>query len=99
AVGLAVCGLGIGLVPGIRAGVEQAAARFVDRTGYAATVLRGSEPHSSAVSGVSPTLLDVALGLGTTPAAVALAWLSLAPPRPALHRVGRATGSSIRALG
>jgi multicomponent Na+:H+ antiporter subunit D len=96
--GLAGAGLGIGLVPGLRAAVEEAAARFVDRAGYAATVLSDRRPAEAGETVLAPGFADVAIGLLTTAAAVGLAYLALAPPRPGLHRVGVAAGRAIGGL-
>jgi multicomponent Na+:H+ antiporter subunit D len=96
--GLAGAGLGIGLVPGLRAAVEEAAARFVDRAGYAATVLSDRRPAEAGETVLAPGFADVVFGLLTTAAAVGLAYLALAPPRPGLHRVGVAAGRAIGGL-
>ena len=96
--GLSVAGLGIGLVPGLRDAVGGAAARFVDGHGYAATVLRGRRPEDLADLAVSPGFSDVLLGLVTAGAAVGLAYLALAAPRPGLHRVGVSAGRAIAGL-
>src|SRR5581483_7955214 len=42
---LLACGALVSLVPGLAPRAEQGAARFVDRAGYAATVLDGRAPH------------------------------------------------------
>jgi multicomponent Na+:H+ antiporter subunit D len=96
--GLAAGGFAIGLVPGLRAAVGEAAARFVDRAGYAATVLHGRPSSSAADVAVAPGLTDVLLGLFTATLAVGLAGLALAAPRPGLHRVGEAAGRAIAGL-
>jgi multicomponent Na+:H+ antiporter subunit D len=98
ALALAAGGLFIGLVPGLRDSVERAAARFVDRAGYAETVLHGHASRSSDVAAASPSALDVGLGGLTVGAAVGLAWLALAPARPGLHRIGVVAGAGLGRL-
>jgi multicomponent Na+:H+ antiporter subunit D len=98
ALGLAAGGLAAGLVPGLRDAVAEAAARFVDRAGYTAAVLQGGGPGEVHAEAVQPGILDVGLGLLTAAGAIGLAYLSLAPPRPRLHRIGVAAGSVIRRL-
>lgn len=98
ALGLAAGGLVAGLVPGLRDAVAEAAARFVDRAGYTAAVLQGGGPGEVHAEAVQPGILDVGLGLLTAAGAIGLAYLSLAPPRPRLHRIGVAAGSVIRRL-
>jgi multicomponent Na+:H+ antiporter subunit D len=95
ALALAIGGLGLGFVPGLRAAVERAAGPFLDRAGYAATVLHGQAVRQSGATDIAPSLGDVLLGLLTAAAACALAYLSLAPQAPRLHRVGLAAGRSI----
>ena len=98
ALGLAAGGLVVGLVPGLREAVAEAAARFVDRAGYTAAVLQGGGPGEVNAEAVQPGILDVGLGLLTAAGAIGLAYLSLAPPRPRLHRIGVAAGSVIGRL-
>ena len=95
ALALAIGGLGIGLVPGLRAAFEHAAQPFVDRAGYAATVLHGHVVREGGAATLAPGLSDVLVGLVTAAGACALAYLSLAPARPGLHRLGLATGRAI----
>jgi multicomponent Na+:H+ antiporter subunit D len=96
ALALAIGGLGIGLVPGVRAAFEGAGEPFVDRAGYAATVLHGELAHRGGTSiGLAPGLSDVLLGFLTAACACGLAYVSLAPARDRLHRVGLATGRAI----
>jgi multicomponent Na+:H+ antiporter subunit D len=95
ALALAVGGLGIGLVPGLRTAFEHAGQPFVDRAGYAATVLHGHVVHESGAATLAPGLSDVLVGIATVTGACVLAYLSLAPARPRLHRLGLATGRAI----
>jgi multicomponent Na+:H+ antiporter subunit D len=95
ALALGAAGLGIGLVPGLRASFESAGAPFVDRAGYAATVLHGEVVRHGGALSLAPGALDVLVGVATAACACGLAYLSLAPPRPRLHRVGVASGRVI----
>jgi multicomponent Na+:H+ antiporter subunit D len=95
ALALAVGGLGIGFVPGLRASFEGAGQPFVDRAGYAATVLHGEAMREGGALSLAPSLSDVLVGIFTAACACGLAYLSLAPPRPRLHRLGLATGRAI----
>jgi multicomponent Na+:H+ antiporter subunit D len=92
---LAAGGLGIGFVPGLRAAFEHASQPFVDRAGYAATVLHGQVVREGGGTVAGPGLSDVLMGLLTAAGACALAYLSLAPARPRLHRLGVAAGRAI----
>ena len=92
---LAAGGLGIGLLPGLRAAFEHAGQPFVDRAGYAATVLHGRVLGEDGPVPAAPGLFEVLLGVATVAGACALAYLSLAPARPRVHRVGLATGRAI----
>jgi multicomponent Na+:H+ antiporter subunit D len=98
ALALAAGGLLVGLVPNLRGSIERSADRFVDRAGYAHTVLRGHAPREVAAAAASPGALDVVLGGITVVGAVALAWLALAPARPGLHRVAVAAGAGLARL-
>ena len=98
ALGLAAGGLVLGLVPDLRDAIAEAAARFVDRAGYAAAVLQGSGPREVHAESAAPGILDIGLGLLTAAGAIGLAYLTLAPPRPRLHRVGVAAGTVIARL-
>ncbi|MEA2362576.1 MAG: multicomponent Na+:H+ antiporter subunit [Thermoleophilaceae bacterium] len=98
ALALAAGGLFIGFVPGLRESVERAAERFVDRAGYADTVLRGEAPREVAAAAASPGVLDVVLGAVSVAGALALAWLALAPARPGLHRIGVVAGAGLGRL-
>jgi multicomponent Na+:H+ antiporter subunit D len=95
ALALAAGGLGIGFVPGLHAAFEHASQPFVDRAGYAATVLHGQVVREGGGTLGGPGLSDVLVGLFTAAGACALAYLSLAPARPGLHRLGVATGRAI----
>jgi multicomponent Na+:H+ antiporter subunit D len=98
ALALAGGGLFVGLVPGLRDAIQAAAERFVDRAGYADTVLRGHVPRDIAASSAAPGSLDVALGAITVLAALGLAWLTVSPSHPRLHRIGVATGAGLARL-
>jgi multicomponent Na+:H+ antiporter subunit D len=95
ALALAAAGLGIGLVPGLRNSIEGAGEPFVDRAGYAATVLHGHVTRHADTLSLAPGLGEVLVGFLTAACACGLAYLALAPPRPRLHRVGLATGRVI----
>jgi multicomponent Na+:H+ antiporter subunit D len=95
---LAAGGLFVGLVPDLRGSIERAADRFVDRAGYAHTVLHGNAQEYVAATTASPGALDVVLGAVSVTGALGLAWLALAPPRPGLHRVGIAAGAGLARL-
>jgi multicomponent Na+:H+ antiporter subunit D len=98
ALGLAVGGLALGLVPGLRDSVGAAAAPFFDRAGYAAAVLHGQVGPAGGAGLPAPGVSDVLTGLITALCACGLAYVSLAPARPRLHRVGVATGRAIESL-
>jgi multicomponent Na+:H+ antiporter subunit D len=98
AAGLAAGGLVLGLVPELRNAVADAAARFVDRAGYASTVLQGDGVREVHAEAVQPGVLDIGVGLLTAAGAIGLAYLTLAPPRPRLHRIGVAAGATIARL-
>jgi multicomponent Na+:H+ antiporter subunit D len=98
AAGLAAGGLVLGLVPELRNAVADAAARFVDRAGYASTVLQGNGVREVHAEAVQPGVLDIGVGLLTAAGAIGLAYLTLAPPRPRLHRIGVAAGATIARL-
>jgi multicomponent Na+:H+ antiporter subunit D len=98
AAGLAAGGLVLGLVPELRDAVADAAARFVDRPGYASTVLQGNGVREVHAEAVQPGVLDIGVGLLTAAGAIGLAYLTLAPPRPRLHRIGVAAGATIARL-
>jgi multicomponent Na+:H+ antiporter subunit D len=98
ALALAAGGLFVGLVPNLRASLERAADRFVDRAGYAHTVLHGEAPREIAAASASPGALDVVLGGVTVVGALALAWLALAPARPGLHRIAVVAGTGLGRL-
>ena len=98
ALALAAGGLCVGFVPNLRSSIERAADRFVDRAGYAHTVLSGHPPREVVAGAASPGALDVVLGGITVAGALALAWLALAPARPGLHRIGVAAGTGLGRL-
>jgi multicomponent Na+:H+ antiporter subunit D len=98
ALALAAAGLGFGLVPGLRASFEDTGGPFVDRAGYAATVLHGQAARHGEALSLAPGLMDVLLGFATAACACGLAYLALAPARPRLHRFGLATGRVIEWL-
>jgi multicomponent Na+:H+ antiporter subunit D len=95
---LAAAGLAVGLVPGLRDALGAAGERFVDRPGYVSAVLHGHGPGDISAGLPAPGALDVVLGLVTVLGAVGVAYLSLAPARPRLHRVGVVTGEAINRL-
>ncbi|HEX6654362.1 MAG TPA: proton-conducting transporter membrane subunit [Thermoleophilaceae bacterium] len=95
AVALAVAGLGMGVAPGLRAAAGDAAAPFFDRAGYAATVLHGQAGGAGGGAVPVPGIGEVLVGLLTVAGACGLAYLTLAPRRPRLHRLGVATGRAI----
>jgi multicomponent Na+:H+ antiporter subunit D len=75
---LAVVGVGISLVPGLSEHVERAAAQFVDRSAYAASVLRGAAGAPPAHAAThAPDLLSYVIGVATLIAALALAAVAL----------------------
>ncbi|MFL5868211.1 MAG: complex I subunit 5 family protein [Thermoleophilaceae bacterium] len=73
ALGLALAGLAVGLVPGLRDAVLGAGAGFVDRAGYAATVLHGVPEHHAEAESIKPVLGNVISGLLTVGLACYLA--------------------------
>jgi multicomponent Na+:H+ antiporter subunit D len=98
ALGLAVSGLALGLVPGLRDSVAGAAVPFFDRAGYAAAVLHGQVAPAGAAGVPAPGVSDVLTGLVTALCACGLASIPLTPPRPRLRRVGVAAGRTIEWL-
>jgi multicomponent Na+:H+ antiporter subunit D len=95
ALALAAGGLGVTFVPGLRAAFEAAGEPFVDRAAYAATVLHGEVAHAGGSLSLAPGLAEVLLGFATAACACGLAYLTLARPKPHLHRIGLATGRAI----
>jgi multicomponent Na+:H+ antiporter subunit D len=78
AIALAVAGLGVGLVPGLGQRVERAAAQFVDRPAYAASVLHGDKGAPPAHAAArSPDAFGVGVGFATVLAALGLAATAL----------------------
>jgi multicomponent Na+:H+ antiporter subunit D len=82
AVVLLVAGLACGLVPGVVDGATAAAARFVDRGAYAATVLRGASADVAAPAGHGPTTTAWLWGAASALLAVAVAWAATVPVGP-----------------
>jgi multicomponent Na+:H+ antiporter subunit D len=74
---LAAAGLAIGIVPGLLDAAANAAARFVDRAGYAAVVLHGASPHAPSAPSVSPGAGEYVAGFAIVLLATALAGLTL----------------------
>jgi multicomponent Na+:H+ antiporter subunit D len=95
ALALTLGGLGLGLVPGLRASFERAAEPLADRAGYAATILHGEVARSGGAAVSAPGLSDVLVGILTAAMACGLAYLSLAPARSGLHRLGVRAGRAI----
>jgi len=78
AVALLAAGLGIGLVPGVAPAALDAAARFVDRPGYAAAVLQGAPVRPvEALPWAGLELRDWLIALLSLGGAVALASVAL----------------------
>jgi multicomponent Na+:H+ antiporter subunit D len=97
---LGVCGLGIGLVPGIRDAFASGVDGFFDRGAYVAAVLHGRPSGASDVAAPAIHVWDVLVGLITVAGACGLAYAALAPPRQ-LRRVrvaGGQAGSWLRSL-
>jgi hypothetical protein len=67
----------VGLVPGLRDAALEAGARFVDRPGYAASVLQGAPGHAESVESIQPSLLNVLSGLFTVALAAYFAGAAL----------------------
>jgi hypothetical protein len=101
--------LAVGMAPGLAGGVEAAAERFTDRSGYAATVLQGATGPGEAATtsehapgslivpaalAALSALLGLALALGTLlPGRLPTGWLTLA-----LGRVWTPTVTLLRTL-
>ena len=77
AVALAVAGLALGLVPGMREAVLDAGAGFVDRSAYAAAVLHGVTGLQAEAETIQPGVGSVATGLLTVALALGLAAVAL----------------------
>jgi multicomponent Na+:H+ antiporter subunit D len=101
---LVALGLAWGLVPGLVDAVSGAAAHFVDRPAYAATVLRDASPHVPSVAAKGPGLAAWLYGLASAGLAVGVAFVRTVPEGPLreLHsgRVGDyvawlATGAAV----
>jgi multicomponent Na+:H+ antiporter subunit D len=100
AVALAVAGLGVGLIPGVAGHLERAAAQFVDRAGYEASVLHGAVAAPPLnVATHSPDILGVTLGLLTVLAAIALAAGALLPKRVPPRVLAVVEGSADAGVG
>ena len=65
ALALTAAGLAVGLVPGLREALLEAGARFVDRSGYAASVLHGATAEHAEAESIHASLLNVLSGLFT----------------------------------
>jgi len=74
---LMVGALALGLVPGISGTAERAAARFEDRSAYAAKVLRGRVVAEPAPSSSPPSVPGTWYGVASAAGAVALAGVAL----------------------
>jgi multicomponent Na+:H+ antiporter subunit D len=107
-VACALVGLGLawGVVPGLRDAVAGAAAHAVDRSAYAAAVLRGASPHVPAAAAEPPTTAAWLYAVASAVLAVGVGLLRSVPEGPlrALHsgRVGDyvawlATGAALLA--
>ncbi|MFL6252466.1 MAG: complex I subunit 5 family protein [Actinomycetes bacterium] len=77
ALALVAAGVAVGLVPGLRDAALEAGARFVDRSAYAASVLRGAPDHAESFDSIHPTLLNVLSGLFTVALAAYFAGAAL----------------------
>jgi multicomponent Na+:H+ antiporter subunit D len=98
ALALAAGGLGLSVVPGLRGALEGTGPVFVDRAGYAAAVLHGEAVRQGGGISLSAGTGEIVVGFLTAACACGLAYLSLAPATPRLHRVGIATGRAIEWL-
>jgi multicomponent Na+:H+ antiporter subunit D len=80
-VALVLVGLGLawGLVPGLVDAVTGAAAHFVDRSAYAATVLHGAPTRPPGVPGEAPTAAAWLWGVASAVLAIAIAGLRTVP--------------------
>ena len=86
-IALLVVGFGLAFVPGIAAQAERQAARFQDRAGYVAEVLRGEPPRLEALPREAYRTPDWIAGAVSAAGAVGLAALLLRRPAAALHAV------------
>lgn len=77
AVGLLAGGAAIGAAPGLAAGVEHAAFRFMDSSAYAATVLFGRPLTPPPPASATDTARDLIYGAGSAALAVAVAAFAL----------------------
>ena len=93
---LLVIGLGLGLVPGLASDALAGAARFVDRAGYAAVVLRGAPvPVVHALPWAGLEAKDWLIALLSLGGAVALAGVALVRG-PLGYLVGGGFGAGLR---
>ena len=95
---LAGTGLALGLVPGLARAAERAAARFVDRAGYAASVLGGSAPHTQ-VPSLSIGVADFGYGLLSVLLALGLAGIALYGDRVGGRAFAAGEGAAAALLG
>jgi multicomponent Na+:H+ antiporter subunit D len=79
ALGLVALGLIWGLIPGLVDGVTGAAAHFVDRPAYAATVLHGAVTRPPETPGEAPTVTAWLYGTASAVLAIAIACLRTVP--------------------
>jgi multicomponent Na+:H+ antiporter subunit D len=82
AIALVAGGLVWGLIPGLVDSVTGAAAHFVDRGAYAATVLDGMAPRGGVPAGEAPTTAAWLYGLASGALAVVIACLPTVPVGP-----------------
>ncbi len=101
AAALALAALAAGIVPGVADAMLQGASRFVDGGSYARAVLAGAPAAPVAPGGThSPPAHAYLLAASTLAASLALAALSLFPPRrmTAWARLGTPWAARLRAL-
>jgi multicomponent Na+:H+ antiporter subunit D len=95
---LLVLGLGMGVTPGVRHGIDRAAAAFADRPAYATTVLAGRpvvRPHGSPATG--PHASSVVLSVLSVGGALGCAGLALFAPGAARIRPVSLAGRALHA--
>jgi multicomponent Na+:H+ antiporter subunit D len=101
ALGLLAAALALGVLPSIGAAAEEAASRFMDRTGYVFAVLKGPLPYvSHATAGAAWDPTRIALGLLTTAIAVVIGAAALHGRRlpSALRRPSHVAQPALRIL-